>query len=187
MIGSDLEYLMSSLPHLSFQNTEEVQEQILNLLYQYGGDDEGLISPLKILDNEARKFLSNKVFEDFQKINLKDIHHSSFQNHRSQVVSDYSKFILQYKSALSEWRDPKNEKKSIHADLESISGDGNPLEKEEYLLEYQWKKLEELSSGHFADLEALIIYKLKLSILVRWWSFDVKAGYDKFILITANS
>ena len=187
MIGSDLEYLMSSLPYLAFENTKEAKEQILNLLHRYEGSDQKSSSPIDILDNEAGKFLSPKSFEDFQKIDLNSIHHTFFHNHTSQVVSDFSKSMLQHRKALSEWRNPDVEKKSNHADLVSLLKDLNPLEREEYLLGHQWKILDDLASGHFADLDALIIYKLKLSILMRWWSFDAQKGYDKFIQITAKN
>jgi hypothetical protein len=43
----------------------------------------------------------------------------------------------------------------------------NPLEAEKALDFFRWEKLEELSSGHFFDLEFLIVYALKLQILDR--------------------
>ena len=43
-----------------------------------------------------------------------------------------------------------------------------PAEAEKFLDQERWKKLEELSFGHYFDLDALIIYCLKLRILLRW-------------------
>ncbi|MDF1695363.1 MAG: DUF2764 family protein [Saprospiraceae bacterium] len=186
MIGSDLEYLMSSLPHLSFQNSEEEKRSTLDVLYRYEGDAQRHISPLDILDNEARKVLSDKAFEDFRQIDLSRIHHSVFQNHSSRVVADFSKSMLQHKQELSAWRDPNIEKKSSRSELVSYLKDKNPLQREEYLLDLQWQILDDLSSGHFTDFDALVIYKLKLSLLIRWWSFDTRRGYDKFIEITTT-
>ncbi len=42
------------------------------------------------------------------------------------------------------------------------------LEAERMLDTERWRKLEELSSGHYFDLEILVIYALKLGILERW-------------------
>lgn len=44
----------------------------------------------------------------------------------------------------------------------------SPLEGERILDEARWQKLEELSFGHYFDLEFLLIYALKLLILERW-------------------
>jgi hypothetical protein len=43
-----------------------------------------------------------------------------------------------------------------------------PLEAEKILDEERWKKLDELSFGHYFDFEALAAYGLKLLILERW-------------------
>lgn len=42
------------------------------------------------------------------------------------------------------------------------------IESEKMLDRERWRKLEELAFGHYFDLEALIVYALKLQILLRW-------------------
>jgi len=42
------------------------------------------------------------------------------------------------------------------------------VESEKFLDQERWRRLEELSFGHYFDLDALIIYALKLQILWRW-------------------
>jgi len=42
------------------------------------------------------------------------------------------------------------------------------IDSEKFLDQERWRKLEELCFGHYFDLEALIIYCLKLRILWRW-------------------
>jgi hypothetical protein len=42
------------------------------------------------------------------------------------------------------------------------------LDTEKSLDVYRWQKLEELGFGHFFDLDALVVYALKLMIVVRW-------------------
>lgn len=44
----------------------------------------------------------------------------------------------------------------------------SPQDAEEDLDEIRWKALDELVTGHYFDLEFLIIYALKLRILERW-------------------
>lgn len=42
------------------------------------------------------------------------------------------------------------------------------LESEKFLDLERWKKLDELSVGHYFDLDFLIIYAIKLQIVIRW-------------------
>jgi hypothetical protein len=41
-------------------------------------------------------------------------------------------------------------------------------ESERFLDAQRWQKLEEFQFGHYFDLEALVVYALKLLILIRW-------------------
>ncbi|MFA5361688.1 MAG: DUF2764 family protein [Candidatus Omnitrophota bacterium] len=50
------------------------------------------------------------------------------------------------------------------------------MDGEKFLDQERWRKLDELSFGHYFDLEVLVVYALKLHILVRW---DTIAGADK--------
>lgn len=187
MIGGTLEYLVSSLPNLSFQNLDEKKYQVLGLLQKYGDNTTGKLSPIEILDNEARKYLPASKFAVFQKINLKNIHRAEFRNYKSKVLTTFSSFTFELKKSINEWRISQDEekKKPEKSKIGSIVGEGTPLEKEIRIMEYQWDKLEELSVGHFSDFDALLIYKIKLMILLRWWSFNVEKGMDHFIRITS--
>jgi hypothetical protein len=44
----------------------------------------------------------------------------------------------------------------------------SPLETERFLDKERWQKLEDMSAGHYFDLDFLVIYALKLLILLRW-------------------
>jgi len=50
------------------------------------------------------------------------------------------------------------------------------IESERSLDRARWSRLEELSSGHYFDCDALIVYALKLRILLRW---DIVDHADK--------
>lgn len=56
----------------------------------------------------------------------------------------------------------------------------NPLAAEEVVERGRWQVLEELEVGHYFDLQKLLIYKLKISILDRMSSFDKDKGQQKF-------
>ncbi|MCF7929847.1 MAG: DUF2764 domain-containing protein [Spirochaetales bacterium] len=55
-----------------------------------------------------------------------------------------------------------------------------PLEGERILDQARWQFLDDLSVGHYFDLEALIIYYLQLKILNRWQQFTPEKGEEKF-------
>lgn len=189
MIGGTFEYLMSSLPDLSFQNTEEAKSKVLGLLEKYAGSTAEQLSAAEILDIEAEKFLPASMFDIFQKISLKNIHEPAFQKSKIRVLSAFSKLSFELKKAIKARRTSRNEseKTTTKDDLENIIGDGTPLEKEIQIMKYQWDRLEDFSAGHFSDMEALFAYKIKLLILMRWWSFNKQKGLAKFTQLTTTT
>lgn len=188
MIGGTLEYLMSSLPNLSFQNTNEAQQRVLRLLRNYAGQAAEKWTPIEILDHEAQKFLPAAAFSLFQQIQLNHIHEADFRKTNSQVLSAFSAFMYELKKDLQARRQPpgEGEKKSVNNQLEELIGEGTPLDKEIRIMQYQWDKLEDLSAGQFANFEALVTYKIKLMILLRWWSFQLDKGLANFNRMTTN-
>lgn len=56
----------------------------------------------------------------------------------------------------------------------------SPLRQEERLLQYRWQLLDEVSVGHFFDLDTLVIYYLKLKILGRRSQFKTELGTETF-------
>ena len=58
------------------------------------------------------------------------------------------------------------------------------LEAEKFLDLERWKKLDEISSGHYFDLDFLLVYALKLVILERWEkiNFSDKTGIIEKVL-----
>jgi hypothetical protein len=55
-------------------------------------------------------------------------------------------------------------------------GEGSPMEAEMVLLEIRWGFLTDQEVGHYFDLDALIIYALKLQILERLNRFNPEKG-----------
>lgn len=185
-MGSTYEYLMSSLPDLSFLNTEEAKKKVLGLLSKYVGAGAEGYTAAEMLDREAGKFLPTNAFATFQKLRLRNIHEAEFQQSRSKVLATFSAMTFALKKELKIWRIAKQEGRSPSSRIAAIVGEGTPLEKEVRIIQYQWEQLEELTAGHYADIEAVFAYKLKLLLLERWWSFDTEQGWAKFSQLTTK-
>ena len=182
MINGNLEYLMSSLPNLSFQNSEGSRSKVFFILNAYASSSDKSNDMVAILDDEAEKFLSSKQFSVFQEIRLHDIHKEVFQNTNNLILTTFSKYDFQLKQEIKLFRiAQKSNDNSNKTQFEMIDGlSENPLEAEIQVLQLQWNKLELLSIGHYDDFSALIIYRLKLQLLLRWWSFDANKGFEIF-------
>ena len=180
MLAGNLEYVMSSLPDLSFSDSETIQQEVNSLFKKYASVDEASEDLVSILHAEAQKFLSARQFRRFQNIQLKTIHQEKFQKSKPKVVSEFSKFTRKLKQELKAYRISRKSDNSLGKTRYELIGElsENPLDAELQLLKLKWQKLNELSIGHYSDLSALIIYKLKLEVLLRWWSFNVDIGFD---------
>lgn len=186
MIGGNLEYLMSSLPDLSLRNTQEVRSRVSSILRKYAGPAAEGKSLIDILDDEADKFLTPAAGRLLRQIELNSIHQTAFRQSGNGVLSAFSNYAFSLREAVRQLRMARRK------DAGQISSQkqplpitpGTPLEEEIQLLKLQWNKLEELSIGHYADLSAMIVYKLKLMILLRWWSFDMDKGFETFTRLT---
>ncbi|MEO1031381.1 MAG: hypothetical protein AAFX55_08245 [Bacteroidota bacterium] len=182
MLTGNLEYLISSLPNLSFSNSEAVQHEVKTLFQKYASTTEASGDLVSILNDEASKYLSSRDVQSFQDIQLHVIHQVQFQNSHIQVVSEFSKFMYQLKSELKTFRLAEKSEESLGKTNYELLGElpKNPLKAEEYLLDMQWQKLDALSIGHYTNLSALVLYKLKLDLLSRWWQFDAEEGFEIF-------
>ena len=182
MLAGNLEYVMTSLPNLSFSDSETIQHEVSSIFKKYATVDRASSDLISILNDEASKFLSTREFERFKNIELTTIHQLEFQQNKNNVVSEFSGFMVQLKQELKTYRLAKKSEESIGKVTYEFIIDlpKNPLEAELQLLKLQWHKLEQLSLGHYSDLSALILYKLKLQLLLRWWSFDTEIGFSVF-------
>ena len=188
MISGHLEYLMSSLPHLSFRNTEEEQLRVSTTLHKYAQRPEEPVSLAKILEQEAAKFLSEKKAALFRAIDLRTIHQTHFQESTCRVLADFAAFMFRQKKDVEGLRKARRagSEQSVK-DWDRLIQPGNPLEEEVQLMQHQWQQLEKGSIGYYADFGALVIYKLKLLILERWWGFDQEQGMTLFLQTTERT
>ncbi len=65
------------------------------------------------------------------------------------------------------------------AAAEAFSKD-NPLDAELLLNNARWQFIEELSAGHFFDLEFLVAYRLKLQLQERRAMFEEEKGFAAY-------
>ena len=182
MIAGNLEYLMSSLPNLSFGNTEALQHEVSSIFKKYHLTSEASDNLLPILNAEAKKFLTKTQYDNFLRIQLSNIHREDFRESSNGVIAAFSIFMHNLKHELKIFRSNRQlEDAPSHPTFDSLPElSTNPLKAEVQLLKMQWNQLEALSIGHYSDVTALYIYKLKLELLLRWWSFNEDVGFKIF-------
>jgi len=182
MIQGNLEYLMSSLPHLSFHNTGDVRNRIVSIFRKYAGPVHEEDDLIDILDAEAAKFLSPGKLQSFESLSLENVHKSAFRDSKDKAIAEFANWMYRLKTDLAEMRRARRDKRSQTSQTKRALPlePGSPLEEEVQLLELQWAMADEITVGHHADFSALISYKLKLMILLRWWSFDAERGFAVF-------
>jgi hypothetical protein len=182
MISGNLEYLLSSLPYLNFSNGKEQQQYVRHMFQQYSNGLAQSAPASAILASEAQKFLSPKSAQLFHRIQLSNIHKAQFHDAKPRVIGAFSSYSYALKNQIRDLRVARRKGLDVEP-LIDISP-GNPMEEEVQLLQLQWNQLEALSIGHYANFSALLIYKLKLMILERWWQFDTSLGLQVFQQIT---
>lgn len=60
--------------------------------------------------------------------------------------------------------------------VEEAYARATPVEREFALDRCRWTRLDEFAVGHAFDLEAVLIYALRLQLCLRWAAFDAAAG-----------
>jgi len=188
MISGNLEYLMTSLPYLKFQNDREEKKRVLNTLSHYSNLNEDELKSVSILEHMAEPYLSKKDYQIFKAVDLQNIHRSDFRKNRIGVLSEFASYRLSLKENIEQLRLSRQEQTASTVESNTIFEGliGSPLDNEIYLMKRQWDKLEQLSVEHYSDFSALLIYKLKLLLLERYWSFNQERGFKIFLDLTTN-
>lgn len=187
MISGNLEYLVSSLPHLSFTQDKGEQERVSSILTAYAGVSETTDSLSHILEEEAAKYLNSEQYGLLRQIHWNTIHRSPFRNDKNIVISTIADFMYDLKESIARLRLLRRQYRGAPPASENPTlwlMPGTPLEEELQIMQLQWETLDALSAGYFADFEAMVIYKLKLILLSRVWSFDQATGWNRFVQIT---
>lgn len=145
-------YLMTSLPSLSL----------------------GQVPPITIdeFNDDAKRQLSARHFKALQSVDI--------QNLNTEVgIKSISSFIKSIKEDLSEAREAKEQSRQVK--IERMPNSvllGNPLEREMNIMQWQWEELQDIEAGKTFTLTEVLVYKLKLQLVERLYSFDENKGAE---------
>ena len=147
---SNMVYLMTSLPSLTFGQEPPIT--------------------LEEFNNDAKDQLSGRHFKtventDIQKLKSK----SGIKNIASLFNSTYAD--------LSEARKASAQNRQAKLDrLPKSVLSGNPLEREQNIIKWQWDELTDIEAGKTFTLTEVLVYKIKLQLLIRLNSFSKDKG-----------
>ncbi len=148
---SNLVYLMTSLPSLSF----------------------GQVPPISIdeFNHDAKSQLSAKHFKRLESVDIQlmDASKGGLKNITS-LLNDVQNDLTEIRDAKAQKRQPKLQ----HLPKTVITG--NPLVREEQILQWQWDELDTIEAGKTFTFTEVMVYKLKLQIISRLHSFDKEKG-----------
>lgn len=152
-------YLVAQLPFLQF-------------------DKKPKVARLEFLQ-EAKKWLNSRNFINLVRASIDD-----FTPHIQDpgILKIYKNFEKTLKEELASIRKASKEAHDFKA-FEIVKArvlEGNPLEVEKKLLKLRWDFIETQEKEHYFDLEAVVLYFLKLQILERLFSFDKEKGLEVF-------
>lgn len=157
-------YLLASLPPLRFSRPPEItSEEFIEL---------------------CRGLLSERDMEILQ-----GVFEGRHDDLRLEVLAQYNGFrrsldheIVQLRQKNLEHPAPLSLEPMPEAprpQAEEAFGAHNPLEGEMNRLYHLWDRLKQMAGQHFLDLEALVLYALRLRILERKARFDAQAGRER--------
>lgn len=152
-------YLAASLPYLKFDSAPAVSAQ-------------DFIS-------DCSKWLTAGDLEALLSVSLKD---PTAKISGLDIVKEWKAFDLSIREELAKIRKAKKDrvKEKISPALATVFSNEIPLEMEKRLEKIRWDFLENKEISFYFDLNALIIYYLKLQILERLKTFDKEKGKTKF-------
>jgi len=144
-------YLMTSLPSLTFGQKPPISMNEFN--------------------EDAKNQLSAR---HFKKLALVDM---ELLDVKKGGIKSVATLVKDVKHDLNEVRKAKlQNRQAKFGRLPEAVLSGNPLEREENILKWQWEELSTIEAGKTFTLTEVMVYKLKLQILLRLHSFDKNKG-----------
>lgn len=151
-------YLIASLPMLHFNGRAPLGfEKFLKNCHTFIPQEDFEILKTESIDGEYVFKNIHSILSQFQEFDT-DLRNELAKVRSSRKHTDVAKYLR---------RERYIEPPIAHLAMNAYRSP-SPLEGERILDEARWQKLEELSFGHYFDLEFLFIYALKLLILERW-------------------
>jgi hypothetical protein len=147
---SNMVYLMTSLPSLSLRQVPPITIDEFN--------------------DDAKRQLYARHYKKLQSVDIQKLN-------AKVGVKSISSFLKKLKDDLSEFREAKAQNRQ--AKPERIPNSllrGNPLEREMNIIQWQWEELQDIEAGKTFTLTEVLVYKLKLQLIERLYSFDKNKG-----------
>jgi hypothetical protein len=149
---SNLVYLVSSLPSLTFGQTPPMS--------------------LDSFLSESKEQLSSTDFDALIKLDLKN-----FDETKGENLKQFRELLAQLNADILEVRNAKaNQRTATIQTLSKTVFDQNPLEREISIMKWQWEELTNIDFGENFSFTVVLVYKLKLQILHRLNSFNSEKG-----------
>ncbi len=149
---SNMVYLMTSLPSLSL----------------------GEAPPITIdeFNDDAKRELSSRHFKALQSVDIQKL--------EAKIgVKNISSLLETIKEDLSEVRTAKAQSRQAKPELLPLNAfRGNPLEREMNIMQWQWEELQDIEAGKTFTLTEVLVYKLKLQLVERLYSFNKVRGAE---------
>ena len=144
-------YLMTSLPSLTF----------------------GQAPPISIdeFHEDAKNQLSSRHYKMVESVNIqKMIAKDSGSKSIATLLEDVQNDLSEFRSAKLEKRQARYNR------MPQTVLNGNPLEREKKIMQWQWEELDSIETGKTFTLTEVLVYKLKLQIVTRLHSFSKTKG-----------
>ena len=150
---SNLVYLMSSLPSLSF----------------------GQVPPITMEEftQDAKSQLSAKHFKKLEPVDI----YKATDSKGKVGLKSIGAMLDEMQEDISEIRAAKTQKRAPGLQrLPQTIINANPLEREKLIMKWQWEELDTIQAGEVFTFTEVMIYKLRLQILNRLNSFNKEQG-----------
>lgn len=149
---SNMVYLMTSLPLLSL----------------------GQVPPITIdeFNDDAKRQLSSRHFKALQAVDIQKLN-------AKVGAKSVSSLIKNIQEDLTEVREAKvHNRQARTARMPNSVLRGNPMEREMNIMQWQWEELQDIEVGKTFTLTEVLVYKLKLQLVERLYSFDENNGAE---------
>ena len=194
---SNFEYIISSLPYLTMD-------------FKYAGQAgfNSVISDIKRDLDEKDQGLVEFLLKGFSDKELNADFYAAALKHRNRFLREYFRFDLNLRNAKVRYlnaqlgrepdqdvmtgEDPEAEDVDIDGfrftggefeealKVDNILADKDLVSREKGLDDLLWDKIDNLSTFHYFDIEAVLAYIAKLHIVTRWLNLDEEVGRDVF-------
>jgi len=145
-------YLITSLPSLSFNEEPPITMDEFN--------------------SDAKKQLSPKDFKILESVDIRNFDHTIGIKSISSLLENTGKDLSEIREAKAQNRTAKPQQ------IPESVFQGNPLEREVNIMQWQWQQLQDIESANTFNLTEVLVYKLKLQLATRMHSFSREKGAE---------